>query len=596
LLLVFLFMAWSAYSILRLGQSSESILKENYQSIMAAEHMIDAIERQDSSILLMLLGFQEPWRNEFLAQQAIFWQWLGRAKDNITISGEEGVVKAIEADYSRYVNEASNLLIVEKENHAQGISYYHESVFPRFRAVVGNCIKLRELNHETMYQASRRTQSLAGRIMISIIIFGAATILVGLAFSLVLSRFLSRPATLMTKALGKLAHGSYDVQVPVQGNDELAVLAGQLNIMARELKKYHELNIEKILAEKNKIEALIQNVDEGIVMVNAGLLVTGMNPMAAHIFQIDKNETSGKHVLEIVRDEKLSKLLKKTLDSGKSPELSGDQNIYLKQKGETTNYYQFSLVPIKGPSPLQAGAVLLLRDVTRLGELDRLKSDFILKASHELRTPLTSLALNIKMLEETWAEKLGERGSRLLNASQEDVERLKTMVEELLNLSRIEAGKLELNFQPIRPEFICEKATNLIRPQAESKKINLSLSVEPDLPNVKADLEKIDWVLINLLMNALKFTSMKGNIWVKVFGDGQFVQFSVSDNGNGVPYEYQSRIFEKFWQVPTSGKPGGLGLGLAICKEIVNAHGGAIWLESIPGKGSTFNFNLPIMT
>jgi two-component system, NtrC family, sensor histidine kinase KinB len=595
LLLVFLVMAWSAYSILKLGRSSESILRENYQSIMAAEHMIDAIERQDSSMLLMLLGFQEPWRNEFLAQQAVFWQWLGRAKDNITVAGEEGIVKAIQAEYSQYVIEAANLLIIEKENHSRGVTYYHKSVFPLFRAVTEGCIKLRELNHETMYQASRRTHRLAGRVMVSVIIFGWAAILVGLAFSLVLSRFLSRPATLMTKALAELAEGRYDVRVPVQGKDELANLAGQLNVMAQELKKYHELNIEKILAEKSKIEALIQSVDEGIVMVDGNLLVTGMNPMAADIFQVDKDESTGKHVLEIIHNEKLTELLKKTLDTGSSPELMGEQNIYLRQNGKITNYYQYSIMPIKGPSMLQAGVVLLLRDITRLQELDRLKSDFILRASHELRTPLTSLGLSIRMIEEAEAEKLGERGRELLNASQEDVERLKTMVEELLNLSRIEAGKLDLNFQPIRPEFICEKATNRIQSQAESKKITLSLSAEAELPNVKADLEKIDWVMVNLLTNALKFTPMGGNIWVKVFGDGQFVQFSITDDGEGVPYEYQSRVFEKFFQVPTPGKPSGLGLGLAICKEIVNAHGGAIWLESIPGEGSTFNFNLPIM-
>jgi two-component system, NtrC family, sensor histidine kinase KinB len=590
-----LVLTWSAFSILNLGRSSESILRENYQSITAAEHMIDAIERQDSSMLLMLLGFQEPWRDEFLTQQAIFWQWLGRAKDNITISGEENIVKGIEAGYTQYIAEASDLLIIEKESHSKGVAYYHSSVFPWFRSVTQSCIKLRELNHETMYQASRRTQSLSGKTMISVIFFGGAAILVGLASSLVLSCFLSRPATLMTKALEELAQGKYDVRVPVQGRDELAVLARQLNMMAEELKKYNDLNIEKILAEKSKIDALIHSVDEGIVVVDGDLLVSGINPMAADIFRVNKEESTGKHLMEIVRDETLLGLMKKALETGSALELLGDQNIYLRISGELINYYQFSIIPIKGQSSAQAGVVLLLRDITRLRELDRLKSDFILKASHELRTPLTSLGLSLKMIEETEAAKLGERGQRLLEASQEDVERLRTLVEELLNLSRIEAGRLDLNFQAIRPEFISEKAISRIQSQAEANRITLNLTAEPDLPSVRADLDRIDWVLMNLLNNALKFTPPGGHIQLNVVGDGQYVQFSVIDNGDGVPYEDQSRIFEKFFQVQTPDKATGMGLGLAICKEIVNAHGGAIWLESIPKEGSTFSFNLPIM-
>ncbi len=282
-------------------------------------------------MLLLLLGFQEPWLNEFHAREADFWQWLGRAKDNITVPGEEGVVQDIETEYSRYIAEAANLLLIIKENHAQGVAYYHSDIFPRFRSVTQNCIKLRELNHKTMYQASQQTQSLARQAMISLVIGGGAAILVGLLFSLFLSRLLSGPATRMTAALAELAQGNYNVQVPVQGNDELAALARQVNTMARELKKYDDLNIGKILTEKNKIEALIQSVDEGIVIADGNLLVSGINPMAADIFQVKKDAAIGKHVMEIVREERLLELMKRALEIGNTPELSGDQNIYLRE-------------------------------------------------------------------------------------------------------------------------------------------------------------------------------------------------------------------------------------------------------------------------
>ena len=173
----------------------------------------------------------------------------------------------------------------------------------------------------------------------------------------------------------------------MQGNDELAALARQVNIMAQELKKYDDLNIGKILAEKSKIEALIQSVDEGIVIADGNLLISGINPMAADIFQVHKDEATGKHVLEIVRDERLLELMQRALETGITPELSGDQNIYRRQRRDSTTYYQVSIIPIQGQSSAHPGVVLLLRDVTRLRELDRLKSDFILKASHELLYP-----------------------------------------------------------------------------------------------------------------------------------------------------------------------------------------------------------------
>jgi len=596
LLLILLVLTWSGLTLLKLGRSSEAILRENYRSIMAAEHMIDALERQDSSILLLLLGFQEPWLHEFHSQEAVFWQWLGRAKDNVTIPGEEDILRDLEKEYGRFIAEAADLLLIVKESHEKGVKFYHNTLFPRFRAVTELCIRLRELNHETMYRASQQTQTLARQAIISLIVGGGSAILVGLVFSLLLSRFLSGPATRMTAVLGELAQGNYDVRVPVQGHDELAALARQVNTMAQELKKYNELNIGKILTEKSKIEALIQNVDEGIIIVDDRLMISDINLMAADIFQVKKEDMIGKHLMEMIKEETLLDYMKTAMFTNTSPEFSGDQNIYRLEKGESTCYYQFSIIPIQGQSLASRGGVLLLRDVTRLRELDHLKSEFILRASHELRTPLTSLSLSIKLLDETEAAHLGDRARKLLNASQEDVERLRVLVETLLNLSRIEAGKLELNFQAIRPEFICARAVNLMQPQAEAKGIELTLQTVADLPTVRADLEKIDWVLVNLLTNAVKFTPAGGHIQVKVAAQEKHVQFSVIDDGEGIPYEYQARIFDKFVRGKSQQLTSGLGLGLAICKEIVNAHGGVIWLESTPGKGTAVSFSLPLAT
>jgi NtrC-family two-component system sensor histidine kinase KinB len=515
LVLVVLVLVWSVISILALGQASDSILHENYRSIQAAENMIDAIERQDSGVLLLLLGFQEQGLKEFQDNEPLFWQWLARAKDNITIAGEREIVAAIDQGYRQYLREIAALRGVAESNHSGAVTFYHNKVLPLFRSVSNACIKLRELNHETMYAASNRARRLATWAVLSMVVIGVAAVILGMVFSLFLSHLLSRPVTALKEAALQIAQGHYDVRVPVQGSDELALLTGQFNLMAEELQKYDEMNVGKILTEKRKSEAIIQSVDDGIMVVDAGLSVSNINPMAAKIFAVDRVESVGRHVLEVVRDEKLFQLIKQSLESGQPAELAEGQDIYtIKTNGES-QHFQFSIVPVRAPAAALQGVVLSLRDITRLRELDRLKSEFVMTASHELRTPLTSLGLSVDMLLESGAPQLSDKERQLLATAHEDVQRLKALVNELLDLSKIEAGKIELAFEPVHPKFLGESAAAIIKPQAESRKIELSLDIPDTLPQVRADPNKILWVLVNLLSNAVRVTPAGGQIRVR---------------------------------------------------------------------------------
>jgi NtrC-family two-component system sensor histidine kinase KinB len=238
--------------------------------------------------------------------------------------------------------------------------------------------------------------------------------------------------------------------------------------------------------------------------------------------------------------------------------------------------------------------VLLFRDVTRLAELDRLKSEFVMTASHELRTPLTSIGMSIDLLLEGATKKLNEKEQQLLLAAHEDLQRLKVFVNNLLDLSKIEAGKMEMELSSIPIRVLFEKVVTVFKNQSEEKAVDLSFSAPDAVPNVKADDTKITWVLTNLISNALRYTPSGGHIKLSAESFGPSVQISVSDDGPGIPYEYQSKIFDKFVQVKSDKAVGGSGLGLAICREVVRAHGGTIWVDSVPGSGSTFTFTLPI--
>jgi NtrC-family two-component system sensor histidine kinase KinB len=214
-------------------------------------------------------------------------------------------------------------------------------------------------------------------------------------------------------------------------------------------------------------------------------------------------------------------------------------------------------------------------------------------ASHELRTPLTGMGMSIDLLLEHAAQGLSEKDRELLQAAHEEVHRMKALVNDLLDLSKIEAGRIELEFEQVPVHTLFEHVQEVFKGQAEIKHIRLTSELAVDLPEVRADANKVTWVLTNLISNALRYVRQDGQIQIAAKKIGPHVHLSVRDDGPGIPPEYQSKIFQKFVQVK-GRQSGGTGLGLAICKEIVRAHGGAIWVESSPGQGSTFTFTLPV--
>lgn len=590
LLAIIIIFSWTVVNLLSLGRASDAILRENYKSILAAEKMIDAVERQDSAILMSLLGIGESARKEFRENENQFLQWLGRALDNITIVGEAEILDSIESHYTDYLLAASPLL---QGGETSGLDAYRETIQGLFSVVRNGCIRLREINEATMFAASRRTQALSARAVRWTIMMGGAAVVIGLWISFFLSSRLARPVEQMRKAAVKIAEGDYEVQVPVHGADELADLARQFNRMSESLKQYHDLNIGRILAEKRKSEAILRSVDDGIVVVDGEHRIININPMAGNIFGIDPKDAVKSHFLEAVRDDRLFDLIKTCVKSGRPSSPPAGEDMIAIRRGESEAYYQFSIVPIRAEPGIMQGVVLLLRDVTRLRELDRLKSEFVMTASHELRTPLTSIGLGIDLIMEQAADRLNERELEMVAAAHEDVERLKALLNELLDLSKIEAGELPMNLERVPAGILCDKAYTIMRPQAEEASVALETKFQEDLPEVKADPNKVTWVLVNLIGNALRYTQEGGHIRVLARRAGDQVHLSVNDDGEGIAEQYQSKIFDKFVQVQ-SRNSGGSGLGLAICKEIVRAHGGTIWVESAVGKGSTFTFTLPV--
>jgi NtrC-family two-component system sensor histidine kinase KinB len=409
-----------------------------------------------------------------------------------------------------------------------------------------------------------------------------------------LSAKLVRPLKRMIEATQKIAMGNYSARLLEDSSVETARLASEFNAMAERLEHYNGLNIEKIVSEKSKSEAMLASIKDGIIVLDTGLRITDINQAARNILGFESANVTGRTACELIDNEEFNLALKCCFIPETNAVRKTENQVVPIGASDQKQYFSYTLSPIETAAGDYLGVVVLLRDITRLKELDHLKSEFVMSASHELKTPLTSIGMSVDLLIERANTKLDSKEQLLLATAREEVVRLKALVNELLDLSRIESGKIAMEFSACSLHAVFEKILSVFETQAAEKNVELSVILPEEFPDVYADASKITWVLTNLVGNSLRYVEEGGHIMLSSEKCGDQAQVSVSDDGRGIPIEYQSRVFDKFVRVREGNDSGGSGLGLAICKEIVRAHKGAIWVDSMPGKGCTFSFTLPV--
>ncbi|MBN1932075.1 MAG: HAMP domain-containing protein [Desulfobacterales bacterium] len=594
--LIALAILWATINLITLGKSSDAVLKENYQSIRAADNMLDALKEQDRAILFLLLGDSQSAITQFQENEALFLQWLTRAKDNITIEGERSLIQSIERGFSKYRMKFLDIADLRYKNQnlpvLEKIRYENE-IHPIYAEIQTACRQLRNLNEERMYANNSQAVSIANKTIGSLIIVATVAIIVALSFSFLLSHGIVQPLRRLITASRKIAAGQYAVRVDVETGDEIGQFAEEFNQMIAKLAHYNEMNIEKIIAEKQKGEAILASIEDGLIFLDTSLKVTGINPAARFMLGLQFEEYASLRLNDILPDRRICDLIENTIKTGAQPLMDEEERIVTIKQGENLRYYLFSIDKIPGKETNLSGVVLLLRDITHMKQVEHLKSEFIMAASHELRTPLTSIGMSIDLLMEHAADNLNENDLELLQAAHEEVHRLKALISDLLDLSKIEAGRIDLEYGEVPVKALVEHLEKIFKAQLEEKSVKLITQLPENLPNIRADGNKIAWVLTNLLSNALRYVDENGHIQISGKKVGTTIHLSVKDDGPGIPTEYQTKIFEKFVKVKGQ-KSEGTGLGLAICKEIVRAHGGTIWVESKLGEGSKFIFTVPI--
>jgi PAS domain S-box-containing protein len=351
------------------------------------------------------------------------------------------------------------------------------------------------------------------------------------------------------------------------------------------LRKY-----KKVLSEKKSTEAVIRSIAEGLVVVNSEGKVIMMNPAAEKILGTSKEEGVGKELSEHLGEEQMVSLIKGSPDQDK-------KEIELKtQTDETKKVLRASQAVVENENGQTVGMVSVLSDITKQKELDALKSKFVSNVSHELRTPLVAIDKSISLLLSKAAGSVSESQEEFLSIAKRNLTRLSTLINDLLDMSKLEAGKMRVNFEPSSMEEIINESVSGFNSWAESKSIAMIKKIQQSLPTVKADPQRIIQILNNLIGNAIKFTPNKGQIIVEAGLKDDKIKVVVQDTGPGIPKDDLDKIFDKFFQVSerSTGDVGGTGLGLSIAKEIVELHGGQIWAESDKGQGARFIFTLPL--
>jgi NtrC-family two-component system sensor histidine kinase KinB len=587
-------LGWGLVNLYRLGQASDAILRENYRSILAAQQMRDAIQRQQAATTLMLVKSDRALVAQLSGAQEQFLSNLAKAEDNITVPGEREVLSELRREYNEYLFHFAAFVQLPRTDTEAGLVYYRENLEPRVGAIQRGCDRLLDLNQSTMVESSDRAGRVAHAAIWSMLAVGGGAIALGIVFSMVLSTRVSKPVRELAGATQRVAAGDYGVNVAGSSYEEFTDLARHFNAMVDKLRTFDELRLGEIVAEKKKTEAILQTIDDGIFVADSRRRILSMNPAAARVFGLIAAPTDRPHLREVVPHEGLLTDIEAALESGKTVS-SAQQDRYLTIRfQEKDSHYEYSITPIQAAAGSPTGVVVVLRNVTRLRELDRLKSEFVMTASHELRTPLTSIEMSVHLLRERAADALDQSNRELLEVAYEEVVRLKNLVNELLDLTRIESGRIELVFVDVSPRRLLENAVEPFRVQAGGQSVELLLDVPADVSTIRCDPNKITWVITNLVGNALRYTPPGGHVWISAERAGKWVHVYVRDDGAGIPYDKQAAIFGKFVQVGDSGPVGGAGLGLAISKEIVRAHRGNIWVESEPGKGSLFTVALPL--
>ena len=584
----------SVISLFNLSNAVDTLMVDNFKSIQAVNNMVDALEREDSAILFYINVDKQEGLNSFTDSDKAFSKWFGIEYNNITQPGEMDYVDQINTYYKRYTDLFSELQQVNNRvGTKNAMELYNNQMTKQSNMIKEFLRNVSLLNENAMLKSKSDATKNAFHSSYFLLFLSITAVVVGFILSYYfVNRFL-KPMHSLIQTIKRVKEGDLNQLAPIISKDEVGELALEFNNMTRRLLEYDKSTIGKLMIEKNKSLAIVKSIYDPLIVMDTDFKIILLNSACEKFFHVDEEKAINKHFLEVIQHGELFECITSVLQPNYE---SKEKTLVLKSDGYDF-YFNVLVTKVKDAELRITGFVVTFHNVTELKQLEMVKTDFISTISHEFKTPLTSILMGTSLMENENLGTLTRKQKNILYTISEDGERLSTLVNNLLELSRIESGKSVFNLIPYSIVQIIQNCMNAIQKQVTNKDVKIYFESVDDLPLVIVDVEKISWVINNLLTNALKYTGKGDLIHIRADERDRELWISVRDSGIGIPEEYQEKIFEKFVQVKGHDlEVRGTGLGLAIVKEIVEVHGGKIWCESKPDAGSMFTFTLPVIS
>lgn len=545
-IVILVFGVLSIYYINRLGNDFEKVLKNNHESLVYCNNMLMSLE----DIPHKLAALKEFDNN------------LSKQEANITEPGEREATQELRKNF-----------IELSANTADSSNY------PQIRQSIHQIVGL---NQDAILRKNTVANATAEDAKFWLTIIFTVLMLVALTFVYNLPGIISGPIAKLSDGISEIANKNYKKRIFLQQEDEFGDLAHTFNTMAEKLDEYESSNLAKIKFEKSRIETIINQMKDGIIGLDEKKNILFLNAVAEKLLGLKETDITGKYAADVALKNDLMRTL---LQEESKKELK----IYADGK---ESYFNKDVLNVTNNNEI-IGKVIVLRNITPFHELNEAKTNFIATVSHELKTPISSIKMSAQLLTDNRVGELNPEQQELIRSIYDDSDRLLKITGELLNISQVETGNIQLKLQSVNPAGIVDQAVQAVNLQAQQKNVALNISIAEKLPAIQADMEKTSWVLINFLTNAIKYSPGSASIEVNITQKNNQVEFSVRDHGKGIDEKYQPHLFDKYFKVPGTHDRSGTGLGLAISKEFIEAQGGSIWVNSKVDEGSLFGFSFP---
>jgi NtrC-family two-component system sensor histidine kinase KinB len=564
-------------SVMQMAGTQEANVRDNFVTLDLGLKL-----RQTLGDQLMIMLSEKPDSAAFEASKQHYFELLEDGIVHEHSGDDQSGFKQARTDYRIFID------AFDLSRDSTQIFRGNEELTDKFNALRNGLVARQKQALDNINATERQSRERALLIAGLLGLVGLAVLIIGFITAHAIARRFGAPIEALAQAADNIGQGNFEVTLPVSSAVEMNQLTKRFGIMAEALREHQATNVDELLAGQQRLQAVLDSIDDGLLMIDRDGHLEHLNPVAQRQLGWD-DDRLGQGLGSALERPELDEQLQLVLRGGTLERAPEDLSIEVDGESRLLTY---SLTPVSHTQGHILGAVMVLHDVTEQRAFERVRSEFVLRASHELRTPVTGMHMAFGLFRERAHFAEDSREADLLDTVNEEMQRLMQLINDLLNFSRYQNGLQKLTLAPCSIEALLEQARARFAGSAVEKGIDLLVEVQGPLPWLQADQPQLDRVLDNLIDNAMRHTATEGQIRLQARRHGERVIISVEDNGEGIAYGQQGRIFEPFVQV--GRKKGGAGLGLALCKEIVQLHGGRMGVYSRPGQGTQFYMALSV--